>query len=317
MPEITSRSTTTLTISSFGDDNVYDFLKNSSLMTSFIRQCGNNVTLRFQKNYVSPAFAVPVMAIRDELREEERWVYFNKKDIEHNAEVLTFFEHSGMHDSFDTKSKKLVEEEIGKEDIIPSSIWASKAHMISLEKIRAGVLSEDTMVNDSVELLVPLYVALEMTECYPDLISGIMELYANAYIHGKGKSIYSIAQKALDGDILVAIYDNGIGIPQSYRDYQQRRPEGQRTELSDSEIMNWAFLEGTSTKQAQKGIPCGVGLPSIRRFSDRYGGEFGIASGTGIYYYKDGKVKSEEMSNGMNGTMFMLKIPCQEKEPRK
>lgn len=303
-----------LTIGSFDDDNIKSLLYTSTLFTSVVRQMDDNVILRFRGGYISPALAVPLMAIRDELKLSGYTISFSIKDMKEIHEMAEFFVHSGIHTTMNSEAIALIEPILEKMNIPKQSIWTTEAHRISLSEIRSGEREKNQLISDIFNLLLPVYIDRSESDIYKSMVSSMMELYGNALSHGEGQYIYSMAKKARDGDNLIVVFDNGKGIPGAYREYIESLPTEKSKEKQDKEIIEWAFRKGTSTKQAEEGIPRGLGLPTLAETISKYKGELGIASGEGICYSEKGIMKYETADSGIKGTLLILKVPSTGRE---
>jgi hypothetical protein len=127
-----------------------------------------------------------------------------------------------------------------------------------------------------------------------------------------------IAQTHIDGQLFMAVYDVGVGIPFSTR----RRPwyKSLHSDIlhtlkgmnSDSRDIQTALAYGTS-RYKQQGR--GNGLPTMKRFVEiNPNGELCIISGKGVYKYKS-KDNREEFSNldsSYPGTLIQWNIALTE-----
>lgn len=299
-----------LTISNFSDDDIETLLYASTLFTSVIRQINDNVMLRFSSGYISPALAVPLMAISDELRLLGYTISFSVNELKETHEMAEFFAHSGIHTTMDQDTMELIESVLDKMQIQKQSIWTKEAHKVSLLDIRDGRRGKDQLISDVFNLLLPVYIDRSESSIYKSMVSSMIELYDNAMVHGGGQYIYSMAKEARDKSNIIIVYDNGKGIPCAYREYMATVSNGNMEEKTDQEIIEWAFRRGTSTKQVQEGIPRGLGLPLLLETVNNYHGELGIASGEGICYSKNGNLTYKTVENGMKGTLLIIKVPA-------
>ncbi len=125
----------------------------------------------------------------------------------------------------------------------------------------------------------------------------IGELFDNITNHSKSLTNYISAQYFKNLGFEICVYDNGIGIPGSFKN--------SNIDFSnDSQAIKMA-LNGQSTK---KGNEHGFGLSSINKLLLENETESIIASGKGIYYSKSKDIKFYEAdkSNSMTGTFIAI-----------
>lgn len=99
------------------------------------------------------------------------------------------------------------------------------------------------------------------TELVADyIIENIYEIYTNAIMHGKTDYVYSCGEYDEGEHILeMTIVDCGLTIPGNVNNFFRSK---QQSLLSDCDAINWAFIEGNTTKN----IPGGLGLAILRDF---------------------------------------------------
>ena len=298
-------------LKSFRDDNTIDFLTAAALFINVVDSSEGDVVLHFSGGYISPGFAVPLMSARDSKNKKGYNLYFQAKELDSTPEMRTFFLSSGIHNTLNEQSQNTVKRMLHTNQKKESGDMSVPAHAILLSDIAENDDGNRVLLNEAIKLLMMIFTdssTKDRSSLYVPLVVSVLELFENARDHGLGNKIYSIAQDARDGDHLVIIYDDGMGIPGAYRAYQATLKNKMQSNKTDVEIMEWALRKGTSTKQAIRGIPRGLGLPGIREFADNYSAEFGIASGNGIYYYEGSKPQIIKIENGLPGTMFVLKV---------
>lgn len=267
---------------------------------------GDDMRIAFKKAaYITPATAVILLAIRDELAKNGKQLFFSANELRDNPALVTFFHKSGLIHSIPEKSKRAVN---NVQLLIDRKESSSRffIHAINLDALRqsdsaiasACLLSEALTAVNTLELI--------DNEFSNTLISRIMELLNNSLCHSNSAIVYlMVAQDKTDG-YLISVYDRGIGIPGAYSHYSsshQLRP------LSDQEAIRWSIQQGNSTLQYSGDFPRGAGLYTIYELIDQCHGWMSIASRNGAYIYKDGAEQMLHMPLRLTGTMLLLHIP--------
>ena len=298
-----------LHLSGWTDDDIPRFLNKAAVAIDAILLANSDVMLRFTGDYVSPALAVPLLFAREKLSESKHTLYFSRKDLVKQSGAIDFFRTSGIYQALQKRSKETIRKVLQERGGEEFCIWNVPAQANSIiPNETESKLTNEKLSSHALDLVLSLKGPSSITSY---LYTFIMELFENARVHGSGSTIYTIAQNARNGDHMIIVYDNGIGIPGAFRKYQCLLPISEQVSKTDTEIVEWAFRNGTSTKQGKYGIPRGMGLPTLKRIADNLSAEFGIASGNGIYYYKGGSSTLGDLSVGIQGTILMLKAPKQ------
>ena len=296
-----------LYLTGWTDDDIPRFLNKAAVAIDAILSVNSNVMLRFTGDYVTPALAVPLLFAREKLSESKHTLYFSRNDLEKQSGAIDFFRSSGIYQALQNRSKETIRKALQERGGEVFFIWNVPAQANSIiQNETENQLTNEKLSSHAIDLVLSLKAPASIISY---LYSFLMELFENARVHGEGSTIYTIAQNARNGDHMIVVYDNGIGIPGAFRKYQCLLPPSEQMSKSDTEIVEWAFRSGTSTKQGESGIPRGMGLPTLKRIADSLSAEFGIASGNGIYYYKGGKPTLGDLSVGIQGTILMLKAP--------
>lgn len=131
--------------------------------------------------------------------------------------------------------------------------------------------------------------------------SRIFEIPNNALMHSKSKEgIICHGYYRNKNTFTFSIYDLGIGIPQSVRNYKEK-------ELDSVEALKWALEKGNTTKASD--YPRGIGFTLLEEFRKNYKGKITIITEDILYTTKrNGKTNIEKLNKNIKGTLFTLKI---------
>lgn len=278
-----------------------------ALIMEMVESADFDVQLRFPGAYISPVFAIAILAMRTSLSKRNHLLTFNRSDLAADPEMLRFFHDSGLHEEMNEKSKRFVTQRL-----LASTLPLHHAHAVSAHTIDLSSNSSNSipsmLIHESFQTLAVVHGCLP-DELQPKLLSSLVELFDNAYTHSQCREeIYSMCVQLQNGDFLFSVYDRGIGIPGAYRAYCRQHAAPARTR-NDPAIIRWALDTGHSTKQLEDGIPRGVGLFNLCQFAKQSSSILTICSGNGLYLYKDSQEQFQGMPTAMRGTMIMMIIP--------
>ncbi len=144
------------------------------------------------------------------------------------------------------------------------------------------------------------------------IIGNMSEIYLNAFEHGQSQvGVFVCGQHFPKNQRLnLSIVDFGVGIPSNVRLFKAHefRPE----QLTASKCMEWAFQEGTSTKQGQSDEPRGLGLDLLKDFVRLNKGWLEMFSHEGYAVVTDGKIQFTERTKFFEGTLVNISLKCDE-----
>lgn len=131
--------------------------------------------------------------------------------------------------------------------------------------------------------------------------SRIFEIPNNALTHSQSKEgIICHGYYNNKNNFTFSIYDLGIGIPQSVRNYKKE-------DLDSIEALKWALEKGNTTKASD--YPRGIGFTLLEEFREKYKGKITIITEDILYTTKDNNnIKITKLKKKIKGTLFTLKI---------
>lgn len=266
----------------------------------------DNMRISFKKAaYITPATAVIILAIRDELAKVGKRIYFSPYELRDNPALVDFFLKSGLYNAIPKQSQMAVHDahSYSKRRANTSPFFI---HTIDLDYLRqkGAAFASDNLVREAMKAVDVLGLINDNSKAI--LISKIMELLNNSFCHSRSSVAYLMVAQDKDDGYLLSVYDRGIGIPGSYDEYSSAH---HLTALSDEEAIKWSLQRGNSTLQDSGDFPRGVGLYTIFELMDSYHGWMSIASRNGAYTYKDGAAETLHMPLSLTGTMLLLHIP--------
>lgn len=295
------------------DDSLpFDLLDSISRVMYTVNATDDDVRLNFDSKNISPLFVIPIMSMSDNLREKNYRLAFNPSELPKNPAMQRFFLDSGILDSMDPNSKKVVDFLIRQteKNTIPNASRVN-SHRIKLKELSTTDKRKrrSLIIQEAMSVLDTLSSIINNDNLY-QFASKLIELFDNAIYHSQSRrNAYSTAIHLLNGECLIAVYDQGIGIPGAYRAYREAyRNMIHLPERNDAETIKWAMQKGTSTLQCQEGYSRGVGLHSMKDFVDRYNGTISIASGEGFYFYKRDKEDTKNLCFPLVGTLFIMRL---------
>lgn len=148
-------------------------------------------------------------------------------------------------------------------------------------------------IDDIIDLLPP-------TIDYQGVYFLLYEMIINVYKHSKFKNAYIQIINHDENNIDICIFDNGIGIPGSFK-------ESSIDSLNDCEAIYEAINGKTTDKE--KFVIHGMGLNSTAKLTTLgFEGEMLIASGKGICEITEKGAKPYLNSHEIKGTFVILKI---------
>lgn len=137
-----------------------------------------------------------------------------------------------------------------------------------------------------------------MSEAVHDKISeSIQEMFINATIHSETEFIYTCGQFfPRDHKLNFTIVDTGIG-------FAKRIKKDFDMEISSSEAIKWAMVEGHTTKQNVSG---GLGLALLKEFITLNKGKIQIISGDAFYELYDNSEKMQKLDGYYDGAVISM-----------
>jgi hypothetical protein len=140
-----------------------------------------------------------------------------------------------------------------------------------------------------------------------DTIAGqTAEIYLNAFEHSQSPiGVFSCGQHyPKQGRLELTVIDFGIGIPDNVRSLPQN------CWMTSSEAIDWAFQDGTSTKDETIGR--GVGLNLLQSFVSSNQGDLRVFSGDGCAIIKDNEGRYKDKCTSFQGTLVNIVLLCDE-----
>ncbi|OHE16082.1 MAG: ATP-binding protein [Sulfurimonas sp. RIFOXYD2_FULL_37_8] len=137
-----------------------------------------------------------------------------------------------------------------------------------------------------------------MSEAVHDKISeSIQEMFINATIHSETEFIYTCGQFfPRDHKLNFTIVDTGIG-------FAKRIKKDFDMEISSSDAIKWAMVEGHTTKQNVSG---GLGLALLKEFITLNKGKIQIISGDAFYELYDNSEKMQKLDGYYDGAVISM-----------
>lgn len=134
-----------------------------------------------------------------------------------------------------------------------------------------------------------------------ELHSRIFEIPNNALTHSNSQyGIICHGYYNNKNTFTFSIYDLGIGIPQSVRNYLKK-------DMSSIEALKWAFEKGNTTKMGD--YPRGIGFSLLEEFRKSCKGKISIITEDILYAVREnGKYSFLKLKKTVKGTLFTLKI---------
>lgn len=175
---------------------------------------------------------------------------------------------------------------------------SNKRNNIPLNKI----FSEDeaTEIIDKLIKLSPLKNLPEEDKAI--LYSKLFEIPSNSLTHSKSKyGMICLGYYTNKKTFYFSIYDLGIGIPESVREYTKNK------DMETIETFKWALTKGNSTRQDD--FPRGLGFTILEEFRENFHGKITLISENVIYTAKErGNIIFKKIEKNIKGTLFTLKI---------
>ena len=294
------------------DSFPYEMIRSIARIMYTVFAANDSICLAFDTKRVSPLFSIPIMAMSDKLHENGHALSFRASDLSKNPAMQRFFLDSGILDNMNPSSGKKAKEAIQQaSNKSLTEATSVTSHRINLDELRKSSLAQQQkrLIKEGRSVLSPL-IPVVATEDLIGLLCKLIELFDNALFHSDSKHwAYSTAVQLRNGECLVAVYDQGIGIPGAYKKYRELyKDKLNLSPLDDQKAIWWAMQKGTSTLQCQEGYSRGVGLNSMKDFVDRYNGMISVASGEGYYSYRDSNEQTYALDFPLQGTLFMMKL---------
>lgn len=140
------------------------------------------------------------------------------------------------------------------------------------------------------------------------IIENIYEIYTNAIMHGRTDFVYSCGEyNELKHILEMTIVDCGLTIPGNVNNYFRSK---QQCQCSDCDAINWAFVEGNTTKN----IPGGLGLAILRDFIKMNDGSIQVVSGCGMIEIHGNEVEQFLLDVEFPGTIVNMKFNFDDKK---
>ena len=234
--------------------------------------------------YIDPSFAVIIASslYLGKLHNKEVTILYDPK----NSKSLEFLFVSGIKEHFDINS-------VYNKDGI--TLGTNRIPFRQFTKI------DETMetVNDILSKA-PVILSDGLRN---DLLSKIIEIFTNAFIHGKSEiGVFCCGYADEQNDFSFSVYDVGIGICKNVNNYLL----GEK--LLPQQAIEWAFKKGNSTLIEKCDYPRGLGLHLLEKFIIINEGVINLISDN--IYYKINKYEKnfEKLKFPLVGTMFSMKI---------
>lgn len=130
----------------------------------------------------------------------------------------------------------------------------------------------------------------------------IYEIYVNAVSHGQTSYVYSCGEYDTANHTLdMTIVDCGKTIPSNVNDYMKKIG---REELSPQDAIDWAFVDGNTTKQETGGLGLGI----LKDFIKMNKGCLHMISGNAFLEFSCVKNESMSLKPGFPGTIVNMKF---------
>lgn len=164
--------------------------------------------------------------------------------------------------------------------------------------------------------LTQLWLGRDWVNVSPDLGSAIVgnmaEIYLNAFEHGQSPiGVFACGQHfPKNRELNLTIVDFGVGIPSNVRLF--KTPDFKPEQLSAASCVEWAFQNGTSTKQGDSAEPRGLGLDLLHDFVRKNGGRLEMFSHEGYALIADGNISYADRGQFFEGTLVNISLKCDE-----
>jgi hypothetical protein len=131
------------------------------------------------------------------------------------------------------------------------------------------------------------------------IAASIYEMFVNAQTHSETEFIYTCGQfYPKDKQIEFTLVDTGIG-------YKQRVNRRFNRQLTSVQAIQWALVDGHSTKQD---IPGGIGLALLKEFISKNKGKIQIVSDDGFYQLDVTGETTHTFKGAFPGTIINLQF---------
>jgi len=125
----------------------------------------------------------------------------------------------------------------------------------------------------------------------------IHEMFVNAQIHSETDFIYTCGQYFYQrNEINFTIVDTGIG-------FAKRIQKDLGFEISSSQAITWAMIDGNTTKQ---GVSGGLGLIILKEFIMNNQGKIQIVSGDAFYELQNKKENIKKLDAYLDGSVISM-----------
>jgi hypothetical protein len=144
------------------------------------------------------------------------------------------------------------------------------------------------------------------------IVGNMAEIYLNAFEHGQSPiGVFACGQHfPKNRELNLTIVDFGVGIPSNVRLF--KTPDFQPEQLSAASCVEWAFQNGTSTKQGDSAEPRGLGLDLLHDFVRQNGGRLEMFSHEGYALIADGNISFADRRQFFEGTLVNISLKCDE-----
>ena len=130
----------------------------------------------------------------------------------------------------------------------------------------------------------------------------VYEIYANALMHGLSDCVTCCGEYDATTKVLhMTIVDCGISIPQKVNNFFVSKG---KELVSASEAINWAFIDGHTTKD----VTGGLGLGILKEFIGLNKGVLHVLSGKGFVQFEGINSKYLILDNDLPGTIINMNI---------
>lgn len=133
-----------------------------------------------------------------------------------------------------------------------------------------------------------------------EIISRLYEIPGNALNHSQSSyGIICCGYYTSEKEFVFSVYDLGIGIPTSVRNYLKK------PRMSATAAINWALKEGHSTSAEE--YSRGLGFVLLEDFRKLFNGKITLIS-ENVVYTSSQKIVKHHLSLNMPGTLYTIKI---------
>lgn len=260
----------------------------SEIQNSILDKNVSNIDIDLRKyNYIDPSFAVIIASslYLGNLYNKRVRIIYNPR----NSKSLEFLFVSGIKEHFEVID---INNGRYKSGII---LGTNRIPFRQFAKIEETLETVNNILDE-----VPVNLSDDLKD---DLSSMIIEIFTNAFAHGKSRiGVFCCGYTDDQNDFSFSVYDAGIGICKSVSNYLLDK------KLSSQEAIEWAFKKGNSTLIGKSDYPRGAGLHLLEEFIVINEGIIDLISENVYYQINKDKKIFHELRLPLVGTMFSMKI---------